>query len=110
MEVRFGWMKTWMLSMGIVAALAASNAAPRAFAQSQGEIDERCQQRIAHAEHELHEAVEHHGRHSRQADHERRELQDARERCWREHHRWWNEHERRWHDERDWDDRDHDRD
>jgi hypothetical protein len=103
-------MKSWMLSTGIVVALAASSAAPRAFAQSQGEIDERCQRRIEHADHELHEAIEHHGRHSRQADHERRELREAREQCWREHHRWWDEHERRWHDQRDWDDRDHDRD
>ena len=70
---------------------------------------ERCQRRISHAEHELHEAIERHGRHSRQAEHERRELHEARERCWREHHRWWDEHERRWHDQRDWDDRDHDR-
>jgi hypothetical protein len=87
--VRFGRMKSWMLSMGIVAALAASSAAPRAFAQSKEEIDERCQRRIAHADHELRE---------------------AREQCWREHHRWWDEHEKRWHEERDWDDRDHDRD
>ena len=109
-RVHFGRMKSWMLSMGMVAALAASTAAPRAFAQSQEEIDERCQRRIAHADHELHEAIEHHGRHSRQADHERRELREAREQCWREHHRWWDEDERRWHDQRDWDDRDHDRD
>src|SRR6202158_5083464 len=56
---------------------------------------ERCQRRIAHAEHDLHEAIERHGRHSRQADHERRELHAARERCWREQHRWWDEHEHR---------------
>src|SRR5580704_3694361 len=108
--VRFGRMKSWMLSMGIVAALVASSAAPRAFAQSKEEIDERCQRRIAHADHELHEAIEHHGRDSRQADHERHELREAREQCWHENHRWWDEHERRWHEERDWDDRDHDRD
>ena len=93
---------------GIPEALVAP-AVPRAFARSQEEVDERCQRRIGHAEHDLHEAIEHHGRYSRQADHERRELRDAREQCWREHHRWWNEHEHRWHDERDWDDHDHDR-
>jgi hypothetical protein len=42
------------------------------------------------------------------ANHERRELNNARERCWRERHQWWNEHERRWHKERDWDEHDHD--
>ena len=71
---------------------------------------DRCQRRVQHAEHELHEAIEHHGRHSRQANHERGELNAARERCWRERHRWWDEHEHRWHTERDWDERDHDRD
>lgn len=79
---------------------------PRAHAESR----DRCQRRIRHAEHVLHEAIERHGRRSRQADHERGELHEARERCWREHHRWWDEHEHRWHEERDWDDRDHDRD
>ena len=71
---------------------------------------DRCQRRIAHEEHDLHRAIERHGRHSRQADHERRELHELRERCWSEHHRWWDEHEHRWHRDRDWDDRDHDRD
>jgi hypothetical protein len=71
---------------------------------------DKCQGRILHAEHELHEAIEHHGRRSRQADQERRELRTARERCWRERHQWWDEHDHRWHHERDWDDHDHDRD
>jgi hypothetical protein len=71
---------------------------------------DRCQRRVQHAEHDLHEAIEHHGRHSRQADHERRELHAARERCWRERHQWWDEHEHRWRTERDWDEHDHDRD
>ena len=105
-----GALRSWFWSLGITAALVMSSGMPRAFGQLQAEIDERCQRRIQHAEHELHEAVEHHGRYSREADHERRELHEAREQCWREHHRWWDEHERRWHDQRDWDDRDHDRD
>jgi len=71
---------------------------------------ERCQRRIAHADHELHEAIEKHGRHSPQADHKRNELHEARERCWSEYHRWWDEDEHRWHTERDWNDHDHDRD
>ena len=74
------------------------------------ETYDHCQRRIMHREHDLHEAIERHGRHSSQADHERRELHDARERCWRERHQWWDEHEHRWHTERDWDDHDHDRD
>ena len=110
LRARFGAIKTWMWSLSIIAAMVASAAVPRTFAQSREEIDERCQRRIEHAEHDLHEAIEHHGRYSRQADHERRELREARDRCWREHHRWWDEHERRWHDQRDWSDRDHDRD
>jgi hypothetical protein len=106
---RLGAVKLWMMALGLTAALVAPAAVPGAFAQSREEA-ERCQRRIQHAEHDLHEAIEHHGRDSRQADHERHELREAREQCWREHHRWWNEHEHRWHAERDWDDRDHDRD
>jgi hypothetical protein len=109
-QARFGAVKSWLWSLGIVVALAASSAVPRAFGQSQEEINEHCQRRVQHREHELHEAIERHGRHSREADHERRELHEAREQCWREYHRWWDDHEQRWHEEHDWDDRDHDRD
>jgi hypothetical protein len=66
-----------------------------------------CSRRTAHAEHKLHEAIEHHGPHSRQADHWRHELHEAREWCWRERHQWWDDHEHRWHHDHDWDDRDH---
>ena len=107
---RLGAIKSWMWSLGIVVALVAPVAVPRAFAQSREEIDDGCQRRIAHADHELHEAIEHHGRESKQAEHERHELQEAREQCWRENHRWWDEHEHRWHDQHDWDDHDHDHD
>jgi hypothetical protein len=69
-----------------------------------------CQRRIAHADHKLHEAVEHHGYQSKQAERARHELRDVRERCWNTNHRWWNEDEHRWHTERDWDDHDHDHD
>ena len=67
-----------------------------------------CQHRVARAEHRLHEAVEHHGYRSGQAEQRRHELRQAREYCWGRMHRWWDEHEHRWHTERDWDDRDHD--
>ena len=94
------------MSFVVFAGFLLFTAVPRAHAES----EEQCQRRIAHADHELHEAIEHHGRNSPQADHERHELHEARERCWREHHRWWDEHEHRWREEHDWDDRDHDRD
>jgi hypothetical protein len=68
-----------------------------------------CQRRIAKADHKLHEAIEHHGVYSRQADHARHELREARERCWNENHRWWDEDGHRWRMDRDWDDHDHDR-
>ncbi len=78
-------------------------ATPRAFADD----PYKCQRRIAKQEYKLHEAIERHGWYSRQANHERHELREARERCWREHHRWWDEDGRRWHNDRDWDDYDH---
>lgn len=93
-----------LLTGALLSAVLLFGAVPRAHADG---VD-RCQRRIAHAEHELHEAVERHGRNSRQAEHERHELHEARERCWREEHRWWDEHEHRWRTEHDWDDRDHD--
>src|SRR5215469_378105 len=71
-------------------------ATPRAYAD-----DEHCQKRIRKADHRLHEAIEDHGWNSRQAEHARHELREAREHCWNLSHRW--------HSDRDWDDRDHDR-
>jgi hypothetical protein len=66
--------------------------------------ESECQHRLAKADHRLHEAVEHHGWDSRQADHARHELREAREYCWNTYHRWWDEDEHRWHRDRDWDD------
>lgn len=80
-------------------------AVPRAGAE-----DDACVRRTARADHRLHEAIEHHGYTSWQANRARHELHEARERCWGERHQWWNEHEHRWHHEHDWDDRDHDHD
>jgi len=91
-----------LLCLTVVGGLMFFGAVPRATADS----EEQCQHRLAHAEHELHEAIERHGPNSRQADHKRHDLHEARERCWREHHRWWDEREHRWHEQRDWDDRD----
>jgi hypothetical protein len=79
---------------------------PRALADDDG----RCQRRVAKADHKLHEAVEHHGWNSRQANRARHDLHEARERCWNERHRWWDEDGHRWRTDRDWDEHDHDHD
>lgn len=71
--------------------------------------DGDCQRRTAKADHKLHEAIEHNGPHSEQAEHWRHELHEIRESCWQSNHKWWDEDEHRWHSEHDWDDRDHDR-
>jgi hypothetical protein len=93
-----------VLAAGALVGLLAFAATPRAYAD-----DDHCQRRIAKADHRLHEAIEHHGWDSRQADHARHELREARERCWSVNHRWWDEDGHRWHNDRDWDDHDHDR-
>ena len=62
-----------------------------------------CHRRIERAEWRLEEAIEHHGYYSRQANHERHELQEERERCGREQRRW---RDREWRERRDYD---HDR-
>jgi hypothetical protein len=92
------------LATAVLGGLLAFAGVPRASA-----YDDDCQRRIAKADYKLHEAAAHHGWDSRQADHWRHELHEARERCWREHRRWWDEDGRRWHTDHDWDDRDHDR-
>ena len=66
--------------------------------------EEECHHRLAKADHRLHEAVERHGWDSKQAEHERHELREAREYCYKTYHRWWDEDDRRWHSDRDWDD------
>ncbi len=53
------------------------------------QANEECQERIVRADHHLHEAIEHHGYESRQAEHARMELHNAREYCWAHSHRWW---------------------
>jgi hypothetical protein len=88
---------------GLLIFVATLFTASGAYAESR----EQCQRRIAHADHELHEAIEHHGVNSRQAERKRHDLHEARERCWRENHAWWDEDQHRWHTQQDWDDRDH---
>ena len=98
-------LKRSALAAVALVGLLAFAAAPRVYADNYN----GCQRRIARADHKLHEAAERHGWNSRQADHARRELREARESCWNNHHRWWDEDGHRWHSGRDWDDHDHDR-
>jgi hypothetical protein len=69
-----------------------------------------CQKRVAKADHNLHEAIEHHGWQSHQAEHWRQELAEARAYCWEHNHRWWDEDGHRWRSDHEWDDHDHDHD
>jgi hypothetical protein len=94
-----------ILATALFAGILAFTGTPSALADD----DHGCQRRIAKADHRLHEAVEHHGWESKQAERARHELREARQRCWHERHRWWDEDGHRWHAERDWDDHDHDR-
>jgi hypothetical protein len=52
------------------------------FAGAPSAKADSCQRRIAHAEHELGEAIEDHGYYSRQANHWRHERNEAYERCY----------------------------
>ena len=70
--------------------------------------DEDCQKRTAIADHKLHEAIEHHGPESSQAQHWRHELAESRNYCYEHMHRWWDEDAHRWRTDRDWDEHDHD--
>jgi dienelactone hydrolase len=96
--------RTLLITAAFLGMLAFAGA-PRASAESY----DSCQHRIVKADHKLHQAVDHHGWNSKQADRARFELRQARERCWNERHRWWDEDGHRWHSDRDWDDHDHDR-
>ena len=102
------FLRRWVLSAAAILGLLSFVATPRVLAHD--DDYGRCQRRVAKADHRLHEAIEHHGWNSRQADHARHELHEARERCWNNHHRWWDEDGHRWHTDRDWDDHDHDHD
>lgn len=66
--------------------------------------ESECQHRVSKADHKLHEAVAHHGWDSKQAEHARHELREAREHCWSSYHRWWDDDDHKWHSDRDWDD------
>ena len=91
-----------MLAMGAMLVFAG---APQAKADD----DHRdCRERIERDQARLDRAVQRHGEGSRQARHARHELNEQREKCWNRYHGYWGQ-DQRWHDQRDWDDRDHDR-
>jgi hypothetical protein len=92
-----------LLSLAVLAGVFVFVGGPRAAAN-----DGDCRSRTARADHKLHEAIEHHGYNSRQANYWRHELHEVRERCWRENKRWWDVEGSRWHNGHDWDDHDHD--
>jgi hypothetical protein len=101
--------RKWFVRAALAAVAAGGflllSSAPRAVAD-----DNECQHRLAKADHRVHEAVEHHGWNSSQANHARQQLHEAREYCWSRVHKWWDEDGHRWHTERDWDEHDHDHD
>jgi hypothetical protein len=66
--------------------------------------EEACQHRTEKADHDLHEAIKHHGYDSKQAEHARHELSEAREYCWKESHKWWDQDAHQWRSEHNWDD------
>jgi hypothetical protein len=61
-----------------------------------------CQHRTERADHNLHEAIKHHGYDSKQAEHARHELSEAREYCWKESHKWWDVEGHEWRSEHNW--------
>jgi len=103
MRHRMNTQGSWTVAVGagfLAGALALFAAAPAAQAED-------CQERVVHADHKLHEAIQQHGYDSKQATHWRQELHEAREYCWDHDHRWWDVEGNRWHTDRDWDDHDH---
>ena len=77
--------KTALLAAALTA-LATVGAPP-----SRADHNVQCQKRISKADHKLHEAIEHHGYKSSQAEHARVDLREAREHCYTTYHEWWDE-------------------
>jgi hypothetical protein len=98
------YLSKTILTAAALTAIATLSAGPSLRAADR---EEECQHRIAKADHRLHEAIEHHGYRSSQADSARHNLAEAREHCWNTYHKWWDEDEHRWHTDRDWHDEDH---
>jgi hypothetical protein len=88
-----------ILTLAALAAFMLFTSAPRVSA---GESE--CERRTERADHRLHEAIEHHGWDSREAEHARHELSEARSYCWNHSHKWWDADARQWRESHDWDD------
>ena len=96
--------KTWNTTK--IAMATAAVAGFLAFSSTPVRADD-CQSRTEKIDHNLHDAIAHHGPDSKEAAHWRSELAAQRDRCWKADHRWWDEDGHRWHTERDWDEHDH---
>jgi hypothetical protein len=99
---KIGFSGQAAIGLAVLAGMFIFTAAPQVRA------DDDCQREIARIDHKLHEAIEHNGPDSKQADHWRHELAEKRERCWDKQHKWWDEDGHRWRTDHDWDDHDHD--
>lgn len=66
------YVKSFAIILGALLVLGAAGTA---------NADDWCAKRIRHEQHELDKAIEHHGYYSRQAEHERRELDRIRDQC-----------------------------
>jgi len=76
------WIRRALAAEGLMTALCFAGAAI-------ARADDDCQKRVDKAGHKLHEAIEHHGWKSSQAEHWRHELTEASEYFWNHAHRWW---------------------
>ena len=68
------WIRRALIAAGLMTALFLGGAVLL-------RAEDDCQKRVRKADHKLHEAVEHHGWQSSQADHWRQELAEARNYC-----------------------------
>jgi hypothetical protein len=100
-RVKFGSTATIAIATAALAGFLVFSATPV-------RADDACQRDTAKIDHNLHDAIAHHGPESKEANHWRSELSAQRERCWKSEHKWWDEDAHRWHTERDWDAHDHD--
>jgi len=73
--------KTRTLIAAFVVALFLAGAVPMQAMDRNHDWERKCEQRIRNAEYKLQQAIRKHGERSRQAEHRRRELEEARERC-----------------------------
>ena len=88
-----------LLTLVALASFLLFTGAPRVSAD-----ESECQHRTERADRHLHEAIDHHGWDSKQAEHARHELSEAREYCWGQHHKWWDVEAHQWREEHNWED------